>query len=240
MTDDGTEALVVDGVSKRFGQFYAIRDVSFDVERGEFVGLFGPNGAGKSTLLRTIASLSVPTEGAVYVDGDEVTPDNHAVRRSFGVLTHDTMLYDGLSAEENLRLHARLHGVADVDARCAAVLDTVGLTSRAHDRPATFSHGLRKRLSLARALLHDPPVLLLDEPYSGLDRRAATRLEAILDDVDDRTVLLTTHDLERGFDQCSRAVMLDRGEVQADVETATLDGVDAFVETYERTAGRTR
>jgi heme exporter protein A len=223
-----------DGVSKRFGRFTAVRDLDLEIEPGEFVGLFGPNGAGKTTILRMLAGLSTPTRGRIVVDGEEVAPDRPALRRKLGVVTHDTMHYDGLTARENLRLHASLHGIDAADARVAEVLDLVGLEARAGDRPGTFSHGLAKRLAIARALLHDPPVVVLDEPYAGLDRRAVDALEGVLDGFSEKTVLLTTHSLERGFEHAERAVVLSRGRVRADVPTDRFDGGRAFAEAYER------
>jgi heme exporter protein A len=232
---DGVDShLVVDGVTKRFGRVTAVRNVAMRVDRGEFVALFGPNGAGKSTLLRMVAALSRPTDGRILLDGDVVAGDRPSVRRQVGVVTHQTMHYDGLSARENLRLHARLHGVSDVTGRVRAVLDRVGLAGRASDRPSTFSHGMAKRLALARALLHDPAVLLLDEPYAGLDRRAAAVLSSLLDGMDDRTVVLSTHGLERGFDHATRAVVLSRGRVQFDRPTAAFEDQAAFAAAYER------
>lgn len=222
--------LSVDGVTKRFGRQFALSDLTLDVESGESLGLFGPNGAGKTTLLRLLSTLSTPTDGAVRLDGEALTPDNTAARRRIGVTTHDTMLYDDLTARENLHLHARLHGVER--SRCETVLDRVGLATRASSRPAEFSHGMRKRLSLARALLHDPDVLLLDEPYAGLDRRSATTLQDVLDSVEARTVVMATHDFERGFDHCDRLVVLDGGDVRLDEPAAAFADASAFVERY--------
>jgi heme exporter protein A len=223
--------LTLDGVTKRYGRFEAVRDVSLTVASGETVGLFGPNGAGKSTLLRVLVGLQAPSEGAVRVGDEAVAVDRPAARRYFGVVTHDTMLYDGLTARENLALHARLHGVSDPPDRVAATLDRVGLAARGGDRPSAFSHGMRRRLSLARALLHDPPVVVLDEPYAGLDQRAAAVLDDVLDDFADRTVVLTTHDLGRAFERCSRAVLLDRGELVDDVD---VDGLAAAADLRAR------
>ena len=228
-------AIEVEHVTKFYGHFTAVDDLSFAVERGSTVGLFGPNGAGKTTLLRMMAGLARPTGGTITVDSVEVTPDDHTTYRTIGVVTHETMLYDELTARENLRFHADLHGVDDPADRCATVLDTVGLCHRGSDRPTAFSHGLRKRLSLARALLHDPDVLLLDEPYTGLDQRSIADLESVLDGFDDRTVVLTTHDIDRGVERCDRALVLDRGKLRADV---ALDGsATDFETTYRRAIG---
>lgn len=227
-------AVEVDEVTKSYGHFTAVDRLSFAVEHGSTVGLFGPNGAGKTTLLRMIAGLARPTRGTITVDGVRLTPDDYTAYRTMGVVTHETMLYDELTARENLRFHADLHGVDDPAGRCASVLETVGLSHRGSDRPRTFSHGLRKRLSLARALLHDPDVLLLDEPYTGLDQRSVADLESVLDGFDDRTVLLTTHDLERGVARCDRAIVVDHGRLEADL---VLDDGTSFAATYRRILG---
>jgi len=228
-------AIRVDGLTKTYGRIAAVDGLSFAVEEGETVGLFGPNGAGKTTLLRMLAGLVRPTGGTITLGASELTPDDHGIYRRLGVVTHETMLYDALTARENLRVHADLHGLDDPAARCEAVLDTVGLRERASQRPDTFSHGLCKRLSLARALLHRPDVLLLDEPYTGLDQRSVADLAAVLDGFDDRTVVLTTHDIDRGVARCDRALVLDRGELRADV---VLDGsAEAFESTYRRSIG---
>jgi heme exporter protein A len=223
-------AVRVDGVRKCYGRLVAVDDVSFAVEVGRTVGLFGPNGAGKTTLLRLLAGLARPTAGTITVGESAHPPDDRAVYRTLGVVTHDSMLYDDLTARENLRVHAGLHGLDDRAGRCEEVLDAVGLRRRASERPSAFSHGLRKRLALARALLHDPAVLLLDEPYAGLDRRAVDDLAGVLDDVDDRTVLLTTHDLDRGFDRCDRALVVGEGRLRADLDLGANDATPASFE----------
>mgnify|MGYP006276511745 CR=1 FL=1 len=229
-------AIEVADVTKSYGHFTAVERLSFTVERGSTLGLFGPNGAGKTTLLRMLAGLTRPTEGTISVDGVALAPDDYTTYRTVGVVTHETMVYDELTARENLRFHAGLHGVDDPAARCESVLETVGLSHRGSDRPGEFSHGLRKRLSLARALLHDPDVLLLDEPYTGLDQRSVADLETVLDGFDDRTVVLTTHDLERGVERCSRALVVDRGRIEADVDLDE-SGAASFESTYRQAIG---
>lgn len=235
-TDAVPPAIDVADVSKSYGHFTAVERLSFTVERGSTLGLFGPNGAGKTTLLRMLAGLTRPTEGTVSVDGVALAPDDYTTYRTVGVVTHETMVYDELTARENLRFHAGLHGIDDPAARCESVLETVGLSHRGSDRPDQFSHGLRKRLSLARALLHGPEVLLLDEPYTGLDQRSVADLEAILEGFDDRTVVLTTHDLERGVERCSRALVVDRGRIEADVDLEE-SGAASFESTYRQAIG---
>ena len=226
----------LDDVTKAYGHFTAIDALSFTIGSGSTVGLFGPNGAGKTTLLRMLAGLTRPTRGEIYLGESQLSPDDHHVAQRVGVVTHDSMLYDELTARENLRFHAALHDIDDAETRCESVLETVRLTHRGSQRPTEFSHGLRKRLSLARALLHDPEVLLLDEPYAGLDQHSVADLETILDDFDDRTVVLTTHDLERGYNRCSRALVVDRGRLQADVELDSAAS-ETFETTYRRAIG---
>ncbi len=231
-----TPAIRTTDLTKEFGQFVSVEALSVEIAPGETVGLFGPNGAGKTTLLRMLAGLTRPTRGGVRIHGTEFDLDEQRLRERIGVVTHESMLYDDLTARENLRFHARLHGLDGVADRTEAVLDTVGLASRASRRPAEFSHGLTKRLSLARALLHDPDVLLLDEPYTGLDQRAGADLAAVLDDLEDETVVLTTHGLERGLDHCSRALVLDAGRLEADFRTRSLSPGE-FEARYRRTIG---
>jgi heme exporter protein A len=197
-------------LTKRFGRFTALAGVDLAVDHGEVLALLGPNGAGKSTLLRLLATLSRPTGGSIRLGGADPTTDP-ALRGEIGLFGHETMLYDDLTARENLTLHARLHGVPDAAERRERLLERVGLRRRAGERPDRFSHGLRKRLALARALVHDPALLLLDEPHSGLDRRSADRFGDVVEAVTDRTVLLTTHDLSVATRYATRAVFLDRG-----------------------------
>ncbi|WP_336133915.1 ABC transporter ATP-binding protein [Natronomonas amylolytica] len=220
----------VDGVSKRFGSHVGVSDVSFELHAGETAAVFGANGAGKTTLIRLLASLSRPTDGRITV-GSESLADGHASARSqVGVVAHETMLYGELTARENLRLHARLHGV-DRDV-CEDLLDVVGLADRGGERVSGFSHGMAKRVSLARALIHDPELLLFDEPYTGLDQTSLRRIADVLDDLDDRTVIAATHDLERGFELADRLFFLNNGRLVGDLDATSVDTVAALRERY--------
>lgn len=223
-------------LTKEYGQFVSVDSLSVEIERGETVGLFGPNGAGKTTFLRMLAGLTRPTRGTVSIHGTEFELDNQRLRERIGVVTHDSMLYDELTARENLHFHANLHGLSSVTRQTEEVLETVGLTSRASRRPPEFSHGLRKRLALGRALLHDPDLLLLDEPYTGLDQRAGADFSAALNDLTEKTIVLTTHGLERGLSHCSRALVLDSGRLEADFSTTSLSS-EEFEELYRETIG---
>ena len=221
----------VDDVTKRFGRRVALDGLSLEVEKGDAVAVFGANGAGKTTLLRVLASLSRPTSGTVAVDGVEHGGANPDVRSRLGLVSHDDMLYDDMTAVENLRIHARLHAV-DASA-CDERLRTVGLSDWSNERVSRFSHGMRKRLSLARALLHDPELLLLDEPFSGLDQTSAETVVSVITSDDDRTVVAATHDIEHGEYLADRAVFLDDGHLVGDVRP---DG--SLEETYMGVLGK--
>lgn len=222
--ETGTPAIEVHGLSKAFGHRVALQEVNLVVAAGEFLALFGPNGAGKTTLMRIIASLTRPTTGSVRVLGHDLK-EATAVRRQIGLVSHHPLLYGDLTADENLRFVARMYDLPDSEARIASLLEQVGLTARRRDPVRTFSRGMVQRLSIARALLHDPAILLLDEPYTGLDLQAADMLQALLHELalSDRTVLLTTHNLEQGLEMCRRAAILHRGKVAWQGARAGLD-----------------
>jgi heme exporter protein A len=200
---------------KAFGLQAALRGVDLDVAEGEFLTVLGPNGAGKTTLLRVLATLSKPTAGVVQVGGYDVGKAGAQVRRLIGLVSHQTLLYVHLSAQDNLRFYGRMYDVADLETRVAEVLEIVGLSARRTDQVRTLSRGMQQRLTIARAILHRPRVMFFDEPYTGLDQQAASVLSDILSDVAaaGRTVLLTTHNLERGLVGCDRVVILNRGKV---------------------------
>ncbi len=207
-------ALGVDRVSLTYGSLLALDGVTVHVTTGSTVALMGANGAGKSSLLAVAAGLVIPTSGSVTVGGRRVGGDDVA-SDVLGVLTHKAMLYDGLSGRENLALHARFRGVST--SRVDEVLELTALNGAADRLVGTFSHGMRRRLSLARTLLHDPRVLLLDEPFAGLDPEAQDHLSLLLEDIRGvKTVLFATHDVQRARDHADRAVVLDRGRIVAD------------------------
>jgi heme exporter protein A len=202
----------VRGLVKSFGSKVALEGVDLDVAEGEFLTLVGPNGAGKTTLIRILATLARPTRGSVRVAGYDLGGQGTEVRRRIGLASHQTLLYGDLSAEENLRFYGRMYEVPELEERITALLQRVGLEHRRHDLVRTFSRGMQQRLSLARALLHDPAILLLDEPYTGLDQQATEVLREVLalplsppklggmkGGARSRTVLMTTHNIERGL-----------------------------------------
>ena len=221
------EPLVVGrGLTRRFGATTALDGVDLTVRRGEPLALFGVNGAGKTTLLRVLSGALKPTLGSLLIDGRNPRRADAAARGRLGVLSHHTHLYDDLSAAENLVFFAKLHGVFEPEARARALLADVGLTDRADEPVRGFSRGMQQRVALARALLHDPSLLLLDEPSSGLDARASLRLRQALRDAAARgaTWVLATHDVEEGLALCPRWIALHRGRV---IEGGSAVGHDA-------------
>jgi len=231
----GSKMIEVRGLVKSFGSKVALEGVDLDVAEGEFLTLVGPNGAGKTTLIRILATLTRPTRGSVRVAGYDLTREGTEVRRRIGLASHQTLLYGDLSAEENLRFYGRMYDVPDLEEGITALLQRVDLDHRRHDLVRTFSRGMQQRLSLARALLHDPAILLLDEPYTGLDQHAAEVLREVLVTLggQSRTVLMTTHNLERGLELCDRAAILVNGRIAYQEARDSLD-VANFQETYCR------
>jgi len=213
------------GVEKWYGPLPAVRHVDFVLQEGEFLALFGPNGAGKTTLLKILAGLVRPTRGEVRLAGEPVTGGGGAWRRGIGVLSHQTYLYAGLTASENLEFYGRLYGLDRLRERVGEALEGVGLWERRGDRVRGFSRGMQQRLALARTLLHDPRVVLLDEPYTGLDPHAAALLNGVLERLRDgaRTVVLVTHNLTQGLELASRVVVQVGGRWISDEPRAAVD-----------------
>jgi heme exporter protein A len=218
---------------KAFGNRAVLRGVDLSVAEGEFLTLVGPNGAGKTTLMNVISTLSKPTAGEVRVGGYNLADGAVAVRRQMGLVSHKTLLYDDLSAEQNLRFYARMYDIGDANARIETVLRRVGLWGRQRDPVRTYSRGMQQRLAIARAMLHDPPILLLDEPDTGLDQHAAAMLSDLMHEVGatHRTVLMTTHNLERGLELGNRVAILADGRIAYQADKADLD-TSQFREVY--------
>jgi heme exporter protein A len=195
------------GLTRRFGATTAVDGVDLTLRRGEPLALFGVNGAGKTTLLRLLSGGLKPTQGSLAIDGHDPRRAPDRARSAIGLLSHHTLLYDDLSALENLVFFARLHGVPQPEGRAASLIEEVGLTDRAEEPVSRFSRGMQQRVALARALLH--------EPSSGLDARASARLREALREAGARgaTWILATHDVEEGLDLCPRWIALRRGRV---------------------------
>jgi len=223
----------VQKLTKSFGHQVALRGVDLRVSEGEFLALFGPNGAGKTTLIRIVASLMRPTGGTVRVRGEDLSKAATALRRHIGLISHNPLLYGDLTPDENLSFFSRMYDLPDAAPRIDTVLEQVGLAARRRDPVRTFSRGMVQRLAIARAILHDPAIMLLDEPYTGLDLQAADMLRSVLQELaaSNRTVILTTHNLEQGLEMCDRAVILNRGRLAWQGLRAGVD-LDSMKEIY--------
>jgi heme exporter protein A len=202
-------AIELEGLTRRYGERVALEDVTLAISPGTTLVVFGPNGAGKSTLLRVLATLLRPHGGVVRVLGRDLPDDGWAVRGRIGLLTHEPLMYRDLSGRENLRFHARLHGVPF--ARVEELLERVGLKLRAGDRVHTYSRGMVQRLAVCRAVLHDPDVLLLDEPRANLDPVAADLVEPLIGASSGRTRVVTSHDPAGGLAEADVALGLRGG-----------------------------
>jgi len=253
-------------LTKSFGSKYALRGVNLRVMPGESLVIFGPNGAGKSTLIRILSSLSRPTSGSVHIGGLDLATHADGIRRHLGVVSHAPLLYDSLTAEENLRFFAGLYGMSQPEPRITLLLAQVGLTTRRGDLVRTFSRGMVQRLAIARALLHDPQVLLLDEPDTGLDPQAAEMLHDLLVQVSrgeketrghgdtgtrgvtpphadtptqspaQRTLVTVTHSLERGLAIADRMVILANGRLVFEADARGMTAAD-FRPLYDQYVG---
>ena len=235
----GEPVVEADRVGKSFGRTAVLRDLSLRVAGGETVALFGPNGAGKSTLLRLCATLYRPSTGRLRIFGCDGT--SQVVRRRIGLLTHQSFLYPDLSARENLAFYGRMYGIADAERAVDVWLERVALAGTGTRPVRVFSRGMEQRLALARTLLHEPELLLLDEPWSGLDPAAADVLTGLLAALrrGGRTILVATHDFERGLAVADRAIILHDGRLvweTADAAAArpARDVMDAI---YRRVTG---
>src|SRR3954468_17437402 len=207
--------LEVRGLHKSYGDVVAVHEVSFTAQPGQMVGLLGPNGAGKTTTVSMIAGLLAPDQGQVQIDGAQVTGDTNPVKRKIGLVPQDLALYEELPAMANLDLFAALYDISGTAAKKAIgeALELVGLKDRANDKVGTFSGGMKRRLNLAAALLHDPSVLLLDEPTVGVDPQSRN---AIFDNLETlkargKTLVYTTHYMEEAERLCDRIVIVDHG-----------------------------
>ncbi len=207
----------VSGLSKSFGGLDAVSGLSFDVEEGEIYGLLGPNGAGKTTTVRMLACIISPSGGTAAVAGHDIRADPVAVRRSVGVLTESPSLYERLTAEENLTFFARAYGMTDdrkVSGRVKELLQFFQLWDRRGEKSAVFSKGMKQKLAIARALVHDPPVIFLDEPTAGLDPEASKLIRDLITEMSQKerhTIMLCTHRLEDAEKVCSRVMVVNMG-----------------------------
>jgi heme exporter protein A len=220
--------ITVHNLVKRYGLKTVLKGLDFNVQRGEFVALLGPNGAGKTTFLRILSSLLRPTSGEVYIAGHRLPSQANEIRYRLGVVSHLPLLYGDLTAEENLLFYGCMYSVPNLSQRANQVLEMVGLNSRQKDLVRTFSRGMQQRLAIARAVLHDPEVILFDEPHTGLDQDACVMLDEVLQEVAarGRTVVMTSHDLARAADLASRFDVLSNGTITASIQSNEIDPND--------------
>ncbi|MEE8372268.1 MAG: ABC transporter ATP-binding protein [Dehalococcoidia bacterium] len=241
MADSGQQAdgcaIEVERLVKSYGDFNALRGVDLKVKWGEGLAIFGPNGAGKTTLIKILSTIAKASSGRVSVGGFDLQGDSVKARRQIGVVTHQTLLYDELSTYENLRFYGKMYDVPHLADRIRELVAQVDLEARRDDPVRTLSRGMQQRAAIARALLHDPPILLLDEPGTGLDQRANEMLINIVSSTGNgrRTVIMTTHSLEQGLAFCNRVLILARGNIVYE-ESGKLD-ISTLREVYHRHTG---
>jgi len=216
----------------------ALYHVDLTIRAGEVLSVFGPNGSGKTTLLRILATLSQPDEGFVVINGFDVSKQPEAARSTTGFVAHASLLYGDLTVWENLRFHARMFGIEDVESRVGQVAERMNVTDRLGQKVRTLSHGYQKRVSFARALLHRPRLLLLDEPFTGLDRGTVRVLDRLLRDFAavGGAVLLTTHSVELGVEVADRVAILASGRFAFESDAGNVTAAQ-FAEIYDQTTG---
>ncbi len=228
-------AIEARGLTKSFGLRPVLRGIDLTVERGQRVALFGPNGAGKTTLLKILGGIMNPSSGTLSIAGLDSKGKPEECRRRIGVVSHPTFLYANLTGRENLLFYSRMFGVRPAEERISQVAEVVGMSARLKDRVATLSRGMQQRLSIARALLHSPEIMLLDEPETGLDQQALGVLWQVLRR-EGLTVVLTSHNLERGLQVADRILIMERGRLVHDCLGAGLD-IGDLRRTYEQCTG---
>ncbi len=231
--------IITEGLTKSFGNIQALKGIDLKVKKSEFLTVFGPNGAGKTTLIKVLSTLSKPTSGSVIISNNDLKKEPQKVRRVVGVISHEPYLYGGLSALENICLFATMYGISNPKERSIEVIIKLALENRMHDLVRTFSSGMKQRLAVARAIVHDPSVLLLDEPFTGLDQHGIKILRDMLSILRSQgiTILMTTHNISEGLDLSDRVLILSRGEIVYEGITKGLEG-ERFKEIYlQKVAG---
>ncbi len=208
----------IKNISKLYGRFHALDNIDLSITANDFVAVLGRNGAGKTTMLKILATLLKPSGGDVLIDGHNIRKDSYAVLQKMGMVSHQTYIYGDLTAKENLAFYAKFYDVPDANERIGSLLEKVGLAHRADESVRRYSRGMQQRLSIARALLHSPKLLLLDEPYTGLDQKASEFLDNILIEYhkEGNCILIVTHDIERIAGIAKRAVVFEKGKVAWD------------------------
>lgn len=220
-------------VNKKYGHIQALKDVSVSFNKGEFISIFGPNGAGKSTFLKLLCTMTGPSSGDILFEGTPLKKLKDDYRSKFGVISHQPFLYSELTALENLRFYGGLYGVEKIDERIKEILTKVELYKRRNDKVRGYSRGMLQRLSIARALIHDPEIVVLDEPYTGLDTHASGILTNILLELfdDKKTIIMVTHNIKQGYDASSRLAIIKGGKFVFNDEKSNIS-LDDFEKIY--------
>lgn len=225
----------VTNLNKSFGKRKVLDNVSFQVKRGGFLSVFGPNGAGKTTLIKILSTLVAPSNGKVSISGIDLNDDPISIRKKIGLISHSPLLYPDLNAYENLKFYGVLYQVPDLEKRINFMLEKVELSHRRYDLVRTFSKGMQQRLAIARALLHQPAILFLDEPHSGLDPHAVDILDGLINDIrGDHTFVMITHSLEKGIALADAVMILESGKIIFQQDKEYLDP-DKFRQIYIQT-----
>ena len=208
-------AIEIQGLNKKFGRISILHNLNLKVEWGQVLTILGPNGSGKTTLIKILSTLSQADSGRILISGRNIMKDGKNIRRILGVVSHNNFLYDSLSVHENLRFYGRIFNLSQLEYRIEEVTKLMGVSQQLNQRVGTLSHGTKKRIDIARAILHKPSVILMDEPESGLDQEALTMLENIMNETVDpvRTIIKTTHNLERGLIVGHQVAILSKGKV---------------------------
>lgn len=213
--DNGEWIVEVTGIEKSFGNIRVLEGIDLKVKKGEFLTIIGPNGAGKTTLLKILSTLMKPSSGEGRIVGFDLKQEEENLRREIGMLSHYTFLYENLTAYENIKFYGRLYQVKNIEKEIKRIIEEVGLDNRLHDTVRTFSRGMKQRLSIARSIIHDPSLLLLDEPYTGLDRWSVKKFKDILKRFHGRgkTIIMTTHNLSFSLELGDRVIILSLGKI---------------------------
>jgi heme exporter protein A len=226
------------GLVKKFGHKTALRNVDIVLTEGDSLALFGPNGAGKSTLIQVLCSLLQPTSGSVRIAGYEARRDREALHQIIGLIGHQTFLYPDLTASENLKFYGAMYGVPRLNDRILEVLDLVGLSDFRKDVVQNFSRGMQQRLSIGRAIIHDPMIIFLDEPFTGLDQQGSEDFKKLILQFRDqgKTVIMASHHLHLGLELCDRAAILKSGRIVYLQDVARISKND-FKQIYSQQIG---
>lgn len=225
----------IKGLIKTIGDKMILRGINLSIEKGESIAILGPNGAGKSTVLKIIAGLIKPTDGEVKINGMDFKRDSYEVKRKIGFLSHNSFLYDHFTPLENLKFFGELYGVEDVDKKAKQLVDEVGLSFFMHDPVRSFSRGMLQRIAIARAIIHDPEILLFDEPHTGLDQEAIKILNEVIIKMKNNgsTVIMVTHDFHQAVKTCDRVMIFRKGKLVEDLDQVN-NNLDYVTEIYSK------